>query len=75
MLLKNIPYDFKIASYRGGGFEVVLSTNDGAVYGTGSHPDSFSIAFHKARRSIEEKMAEEADLQNTYDDFLQGARF
>ncbi|MCA9368639.1 hypothetical protein KC887_10570 [Candidatus Kaiserbacteria bacterium] len=72
ILLKDIPYDFEIAKCNGGNFEVVLSVNNGAVYGTGSHPKSFSIAFHKAKREIEEKLAEEADYQNTVDSFLMG---
>ncbi len=69
MLLKNIPYEFTMARCNGseGGYRVELMAKDGAIYGSGTHPTSFSCAYHAAERDIQAKL--QADYDATIADF------
>lgn len=70
--LKDIPYEFRFAKCNGteGGYQVELTANDGAIYGSGTHPTSFALAYTAAERDIEAKL--QADYDATIADFEAG---
>ncbi len=71
-ILRGIPYDFTMARCDGaeGGYRVELVAKDGAIFGSGTHPTSFSLAYRAAERDIEAKL--QADYAATIADFEAG---
>lgn len=73
LLLKDLPYDIRLARYSGteGGYQVELYKN--GVCGSATSSVSFAMAYTAAQVDIEHKLhLLEADYQNTISDFLMG---